>query len=75
MNHKHIFIIGLHRSGTTALAEILSSHDLISGFKNTNVPKDEGQHLQTVYPTGKMQGGPGKFGFNNESYLNESSKL
>ena len=73
--HKFIFIGGLHRSGTSLLHSILRSHEQISGFENTDVCEDEGQHLQTVYLTAKMLGGPGKFGFNSSSYMDETHPL
>jgi len=72
---KYIFIIGLHRSGTTMLADFLKSHPDISGFENTGFPKDEGQFLQSVFPPAKEYGGPGLFGFSKESHLTEFSKL
>lgn len=75
MKNKYLFIVGLHRSGTTALAEILSSHKDVSSFKNTGYPMDEGQFLQSVYPIGAVHGGPGMFGFNQESHLTEISSL
>jgi hypothetical protein len=39
------------------------------------VPQDEGQHLQTVFPTAKQLGGFGHFGFNPASRLTEDSVL
>lgn len=72
---KFIFIGGLHRSGTSLLHSILRSQEQISGFENTGVCEDEGQHLQTVYLTAKMLGGPGKFGFNSSSYMDETHLL
>jgi len=74
-NHRFIFIGGLHRSGTSVLFKCLRAHPLISGFQNTGVPEDEGQHLQSVYPPAKVFGGPGKFGFNPDARLTESSPL
>lgn len=70
-----IFIGGLHRSGTSLLHEILRRHPAVSGFANTGVPKDEGQHLQTVYPPASAFGGPGLFGFNRASFMNEDHPL
>ncbi len=55
--HKFIFIGGLHRSGTTILAKCLQEHPQVSGFENTGVPADEGQHLQTVFPIAKRYDG------------------
>jgi hypothetical protein len=74
-NHKFVFICGLHRSGTSLLFQLLREHSLVSGFHDTGVPEDEGQHLQTVFPPAKFFGGPGKFGFDKRSHLDEHSLL
>lgn len=74
-SRKFIFLCGLHRSGTTPLFRILRGHPQISGFENTGVPEDEGQHLQTVYPPARQFGGPGRFGFAAAAHLTESSDL
>jgi hypothetical protein len=73
--YKFVFICGLHRSGTSILFKCLKEHPAISGFKDTGVPEDEGQHLQSVYPPAKCYGGAGKFGFAPETHLTESSSL
>jgi hypothetical protein len=73
--HQLVFLAGLHRSGTTLLARLLAAHPEISGFSDTGVPADEGQHLQTVYPAAAAYGGPGRFGFAPESHLTEASPL
>jgi len=72
---KYIFVVGLHRSGTTLLADYLKQHPDISGFENTGFPMDEGQFLQTVFPLVKVYGGPGKFGFDKRSHLTEDTTL
>jgi hypothetical protein len=73
--YKFIFLCGLHRSGTSPLFRILREHPQISGFFNTGVPEDEGQHLQTVFPAAKVYGGPGRFGFAPEAHLTDESSL
>jgi hypothetical protein len=73
--HQLVFLAGLHRSGTTLLARLLAAHPEISGFSGTDVPADEGQHLQTVYPAAKVYGGPGRFGFAPESHVTDESPL
>src|SRR6202035_1163535 len=73
--HKLVFLAGLHRSGTTLRARLLAAHPLISGFSGTGAPADEGQHLQTVYPSDHEYGRPGRFGFAPEMHLTESSPL
>jgi sulfotransferase family protein len=75
LTHKFVFVCGLHRSGTSMLADVLRSHPLISGFHHTAAPKDEGQHLQSVFPPARVYGGPGKFGFASNAHLTETSAL
>jgi len=43
-----VFVAGLHRSGTSLVHRCLAAHPDVSGFADTGVPEDEGQHLQTV---------------------------
>jgi hypothetical protein len=74
-SHRFAFIAGLHRSGTSILFKCLKDHPQISGFENTGVPEDEGQHLQSVFPPALVHGGPGRFGFVPEAHLTENSPL
>ena len=73
-NHHFIFVNGLHRSGTSPY-RVLSAQSNFSGFSETGVPEDEGQHLQSVYKAAKYYGGPGRFGFDKRSYLTNSSLI
>ncbi|MEM5498169.1 sulfotransferase [Paraglaciecola mesophila] len=72
---KFIFLAGHHRSGTSLLHEIIREHDSVSGFSNTGVPEDEGMFLQNVYQPARAYGGPGKYIFDKQSYMNESHPL
>lgn len=72
MEHRFVFLAGMHRSGTTLLARLLAAHPDVSGFSDTGVPADEGQHLQGVYPAAKVWGGPGRFGFAPEAHFTEA---
>jgi hypothetical protein len=73
--YQFIFVCGLHRSGTTVLHRCLSKHPSVSGFSNTGVYEDEGQHLQSVYQRESRYGGPGIFGFFPGAQLTETSPL
>lgn len=70
-----VFVAGLHRSGTTPLARTMGSHPQISGLRETGAKEDEGQHLQTVYPSAKTYGGAGRFATDPRSHLTEESPL
>ena len=72
---RFVFVGGLHRSGTSILFQALRDHPSISGFRDTGVAEDEGQHLQSVYPTARALGGPGRFGFAAGAHLTEESPL
>jgi hypothetical protein len=75
INKSFIFLAGHHRSGTSLLHEIIREHPLISGFSNTGVPEDEGQHLQNIFEPAKAFGGPGKYIFNPNSHMTEDHSL
>jgi hypothetical protein len=70
-----VFVAGLHRSGTTALARILAQHPQVSGFAGTTATEDEGQHLQDVYPPARRYGGAGRFARDRRAHVTESSEL
>ena len=73
--HTVLFVGGLHRSGTSVVHDLIRAHPRVSGFSNTGVPKDEGQHLQTVMAPARAYGGPGRFAFHAESHLTEAAPL
>ena len=73
--HRLLFVGGLHRSGTTLLADLIAAHPSTSGFANTGVPADEGQHLQDVYPAARAYGGPGRFGLAPDAHMTETHEL
>lgn len=75
INKNFIFLAGHHRSGTSLLHTLIREHPMISGFDKTGVPEDEGQHLQSVYDAANKLGGPGKYIFNENSYMDENHIL
>eukprot|EP00750_Incisomonas_marina_P019888 INCI3646.2.p1 GENE.INCI3646.2~~INCI3646.2.p1 ORF type:complete len:729 (+),score=115.38 INCI3646.2:227-2413(+) len=73
-NKTLVFIGGAHFSGTSLLESIFDQSIMSSGFHETHVPEDEGQHLQDVFPRATETGGT-KFGCHDEAYLDEQSPL
>ena len=69
------FVGGLHRSGTTPLANALARHVEVSGLTGTGVSENEGMHLQGVYPRIRAYGGMGRFANAPAAHLTESSPL
>jgi hypothetical protein len=57
------------------MARCLAEHPQVSGFSDTGVVEDEGQHLQSVYPPARTQGGPGRFVLSGQAHLTEASPL
>src|SRR5689334_17879745 len=74
-SHTLVFVGGLHRSGTTLLARAIARHPAVSGLEGTNVPEDEGEHVQSVYPDSWELGNVGRFGFAPDAHLTERSPL
>jgi hypothetical protein len=74
MSKKTVFVGGLHGSGTSLVHRWLRAHPLISGFSETGVPEDEGQHLQQVLPTARSLGGLGSFGFAEGAHWTEETE-
>ena len=76
VNHKYVFVCGLHRSGTSILGRNIGRLENCTGFDNMpdSLP-GEGQFLQDVYPTGRKLGGPGRIGFDARARQTETSTL
>ena len=72
---KTVFVVGLHRSGTSILHRIIRASEKVTGFEGTGVPQDEGHLLQSVFEPAATYGGPGKFAFDTRAHLDETSEL
>ena len=49
-DHRIVFVIGMHRSGTSMLGQILAHHSQASGLTGTGVNMDEGSLIQDALP-------------------------
>ncbi|NHI18004.1 sulfotransferase [Microbacterium excoecariae] len=70
-NHEFIFVGGMHRSGTTLLADALGETQNVSAFANTGAHMNEGQFLQDVYLPGYHMGGVTRWARDDRSHLTE----
>lgn len=65
---RPVFVGGLHRSGTSLISHLLSSHSLVTGLTGTGVVEDEGQFLQSVYLD------DGTMGLRNGSVIGQTTR-
>jgi hypothetical protein len=76
--HRFVFVGGLPRSGTTITASFIGQFEDASEIQGTKLGRrmaDEGQYVQSVYPTQKAAGGIAKFGYSPEMHITEASPL
>ena len=57
------------------LHSIIRQHPDVSGFEGTGVTEDEGQHLQSIIPTARAFGGPGRFCTDSNARMDETHEL
>lgn len=74
-SHRFLFIGGLHRSGTTAVCQLVGAHPKVSRLTDTGQIEDEGQFLQSVYPIDNALGGAERFALHPEAHMTENSPL
>jgi hypothetical protein len=48
--HRYVFVGGLHRSGTSLVAQLIGDLPGISAINATPVPENEGVYLQGAIP-------------------------
>jgi hypothetical protein len=54
---RKVFVVGLHRSGTSILSELLKAHPSICGHNVAEMPpelENEGQHVQVTRAAGRQ---------------------
>ncbi|KLE35933.1 sulfotransferase family protein [Aurantiacibacter luteus] len=59
--HRYVFVAGLHRSGTSLVAQLLAQHPAIAAITGAPVPENEGCYLQGAIPHTARHGIPGHF--------------
>ncbi|EGD72517.1 hypothetical protein PTSG_00538 [Salpingoeca rosetta] len=71
-DHKFVFVVGAHHSGTTLLDLIIGEHEDATALKGTGKAANEGQHVQNVYKPAHDLGGVISYAFNGEAYMDET---
>ena len=61
MEPRYVFVGGLHRSGTTLLADCLEAHPDVRGLPHALAPEGEGVFLQGAIPHDALAGVPGEW--------------
>jgi hypothetical protein len=74
-DREYVFVCGMPRSGTSLLGRNIGRLVDCTDLKNTGTIEDEGQNVQSVYPTAHELGGPGRFGFDARAHRTEGSTL
>jgi len=74
-DHRFVFIGGMHRSGTTPICRLIGTHPKASRLIDTGQIEDEGQFLQSVYPTDDALGGMVRFALHPDAHMTEDSPL
>lgn len=70
-HHRYLFVCGLHRTGTSLIARLLSAHDAIDGIIDAPVPENEGVYLQGAIPHTARHGIPGHYAADPDQHLIE----
>ena len=71
---RFVFVAGLHRTGTSILAQLIAGHPAVSAIENAPVPENEGCYLQGAIPHTAMHGRPGHYATDPEQHHDESSR-
>jgi hypothetical protein len=77
-DRRILFVVGMHRSGTTLLTDLIGNHPDVSGFHAPGLARmNEGQYLQSVMraPGGGVLDGVASMGLRRRNHLTERSPL
>ena len=68
---RYVFVGGLHRSGTTLVADCLEAHPDTRGLPHAAAPEGEGVFLQGAIPHDALAGVPGRWAERPEAHLTD----
>ena len=72
---RYVFIAGLHRTGTSLLAQMLGAHPDVATISGSPAPEDEGCYLQGAIPHTAMHGRPGHYATDPAQHHIEGSRF
>ena len=73
--NRFVCVAGLHRTGTSLTARILSAHPSVSAISGSRMPEDEGCYLQGAIPHTALHGLPGHYATDPAQHWIEGSRL
>lgn len=71
---RYVFVGGLHRSGTTLVADCLEAHAEVRGLPRWAAPEGEGAFLQGAIPHDALAGAPGRWASERGARLGEGGR-
>ncbi|MDF1728728.1 MAG: sulfotransferase [Sulfitobacter sp.] len=72
---RHVFVGGLHRSGTSLVAGLIAAHPEVTALHAPDVPEGEGVFVQGAIPHTAQHGIPGAFAFDPAQHMTEDHPL
>ncbi len=75
LQHRYLFIGGLHRSGTSLVARMAAGLPGAAGIEDAPVPENEGAYLQGGIPHDALSGRPMHFATDPAQHLTEAHPL
>jgi hypothetical protein len=74
LDHRYVFVGGLHRSGTSLVARLLAGLPGVAGIEGAPVPENEGVYLQGAIPHTARHGRPMHFATDPRQHLTEGCR-
>ena len=74
-DYRYVFVCGLHRSGTSLVARMISGFPSVGSIADAAVPENEGAYLQGAIPHHALSGIPMHFATDPQQHMTEDHPL